>query len=354
MPGRPLLYFLGWSVPVYRQIARFRTESFLKRAMQRRRGMHRVEAGRHFFDSLQFPGKEGIEILQPKKEGFPARRLWAVLLGPGAAPAGWRAGPAGVSLGLSRGMDALGSGRREPKWMDPLPKTEPDLIIFDCDGVLIDSEIISAETLIRLLKELGPAIDLRTVQENFLGRSFPTIAAFIRRMFDLDLPPNFEAEYRRVLLQDFAENLLPTPGIVEVLESLTLPVCVATSSSPERAAESLRITELDRFFPGRVFTASQVANGKPAPDLFLHAARTQGVAPHRCLVVEDSAPGIEAARAAGMPVLRYIGGSHFDGMRRALGAETGAPPLFDAWENFFERVAALKPAAGGSVRRSLA
>ena len=214
----------------------------------------------------------------------------------------------------------------------------PELIIFDCDGVLIDSEIISATTLLELLEANGLSIELSHVQEHFLGRSFPTVAASIRSQFKIDLPGDFESEYRRRLLHDFEHALRTTKGVVEVLEQLGTPYCVATSSSPERIVRSLQIVDLDHFFAGHIYTASEVRNGKPAPDLFLHVASSEGADPRRCIVIEDSLPGIEAAISAGMRVLRYTGGSHmFDPTSGNAKWEIDVP-VFDSWQNFFEIV----------------
>jgi HAD superfamily hydrolase (TIGR01509 family) len=209
------------------------------------------------------------------------------------------------------------------------------LVIFDCDGVLIDSEIISARMLIAELETLGVRVDLDYVARNFLGRSYPTVMAQIRRDFSLDLPGTFEDGYRARLLAAFQRELKVMPGAADVLAGLQVPRCVATSSSPRRVEQSLRITGLWPLVEGCVFTASEVANGKPAPDLFLHAAARMGVPPDRCLVIEDSLTGIRAARAAGMEVWRFLGGSH-------LGPTTDAEPVdaepdlrFASFDQFF-------------------
>lgn len=215
-------------------------------------------------------------------------------------------------------------------------KPQPELIIFDCDGVLIDSEIISATTLIDLLQPLGLAIDLHYIQHHFLGRSFPTVAAIIREEFELDLPYDFEASYRKAILQRFDSQLNVTPGICTMLDRITHRICVATSSSPPRVERCLQITGLNRYFDGHIYTASQVKNGKPAPDLFLHVAESEGVDPSACLVIEDSAPGVEAAVRAGMAVWRYLGGSHFDTTRQTISAEEIRARVFDSWSDFFD------------------
>ena len=185
-----------------------------------------------------------------------------------------------------------------------------DLIIFDCDGVLIDSELISARMLVPELGRLGVQIDLAYVARHFLGRSYPSVMATIRADFGLDLPESFEARYRENLLAAFERELRIMPGAREVLGRIGIPVCVATSSSPRRVEKSLRLVGLWEELGKVTFTSSEVARGKPAPDLFLHAAARMGARPSRTLVIEDSLTGLMAARAAGMEVWRFIGGSH--------------------------------------------
>ncbi|MBL1421044.1 MAG: HAD-IA family hydrolase [Alphaproteobacteria bacterium] len=209
-----------------------------------------------------------------------------------------------------------------------------DLIIFDCDGVLIDSEILSANTLIALLGKLGVHIDFAYVQKNFIGRSFQKVASEIGERFKIHLPQGFETQYRHELLKSFETQLQPTPNVAETLQQLDIKICVATSSSPERVARSLQITKLINHFDGNIFTASQVKNGKPAPDLFLLAAQTMGVSPANCLVIEDSQPGIEAAIKAHMPVWHYNGGSHLKGVKWVNKSGYEADQTFSNWQNF--------------------
>lgn len=210
-----------------------------------------------------------------------------------------------------------------------------ELIIFDCDGVLIDSEIISAQMLVSELAGLGVEIDLAYVARHFLGRSYPTVMATIRKDFGLDLPPEFEEQYRNRLLAAFEAGLKIMPHVAEVIAALAPPFCVATSSSPRRARQSLEMVGLGHLVGERLFTASMVERGKPAPDLFLLCAKSFGLAPERCLVIEDSLTGVRAARAAGMPVWRFIGGSHLRG--RALEEPEDARPdlHFDDFSAFF-------------------
>ncbi len=210
-----------------------------------------------------------------------------------------------------------------------------DLVIFDCDGVLIDSEIISAQMLIAALSTLGVCVDLDYVARHFLGRSYPTVMAQIRGDFALDLPDSFEDSYRARLLAAFERDLKVMPGAAEVLATLDLPMCVATSSSPRRAEQSLHLTGLWPLVQGRLFTASEVAHGKPAPDLFFHAAARMGADPARCLVIEDSLTGIRAARAAGMAVWRFVGGSHL-GRDAEVEPQDAVPDLrFASFAQFF-------------------
>ncbi|WP_347138566.1 HAD-IA family hydrolase [Paracoccus sp. SSK6] len=206
------------------------------------------------------------------------------------------------------------------------------LIIFDCDGVIADSEVLSASVLIEQLAGLGIGVAPADVRRDFLGRSFPTVAQTIRQRFARPLPDSFEADYRARLLDRFAAELRPTPGILAVLDALQTPACIATSSSPQRVARTLEVLGLADRFAGRVFTASEVRHGKPAPDLFLLAAGRMGCAPADTLVIEDSAPGIAAAQAAGMRVLHYAGGAHLRGTDPMVLPD--AVRSFDNWGDF--------------------
>ncbi len=227
-----------------------------------------------------------------------------------------------------------------------------DLVIFDCDGVLIDSEIISAQMLVDELARLGVAIDLPYVARHFLGRSYPTVMQQIRSDFGLDLPPAFEDEYRARLLAAFETRLQVIPHVAEVLEAIAVPFCVATSSSPRRAQRSLQIAGLWGRVEGRLFTASEVARGKPAPDLFLHAAARMGVRPGATLVIEDSLTGIRAAHAAGMEVWRFTGASHLRGVAEPEPEDARPDHRFDSFAGFLGSLAersARRRAPGGRL-----
>ncbi|MEN9410055.1 MAG: hypothetical protein RL216_2029 [Pseudomonadota bacterium] len=192
--------------------------------------------------------------------------------------------------------------------------TDPQLIIFDCDGVLIDSEVISARQLIAELKGYGVEMDMAFVSRHFLGRSYPVVLKEVRERWGVQLPDRFEADYRARLLAAFERDLKRMPEVVETIRDLRLPYCLATSSSPERMRKSLEITGLSTLFEDRAFTASEVSRGKPAPDLFLHAAARMGANPAACIVLEDSLNGVRAGLAAGMRVWRFTGGSHLKGL----------------------------------------
>lgn len=186
-----------------------------------------------------------------------------------------------------------------------------DLIIFDCDGVLVDSEVISTETLQETLVRYGLDVDIGYVRKTYLGRSISVVQEDYRRHLGRALAGTFEADFLQHLFAAYRNRLSAMAGVEPLLEAVTVRHCMATSSSMERARLSLEITGLLRFFEGRIFCASMVARGKPAPDLFLHAAHSLNADPSRCLVLEDSEVGVRAAQDAGMAVWQFVGGSHF-------------------------------------------
>lgn len=185
-----------------------------------------------------------------------------------------------------------------------------DLVIFDCDGVLVDSEMLSAAVLMAMLEEEGLPITADNFRTDFLGRSFAAAAARAHQRFGRPLPDGFEGRYRERLLARMRTDLKPMAGVTGVLDALLVPHCLATSSSPTRLGVSLGSTGLAQFFDGCAFTASEVRNGKPAPDIFLHAAARMGVDPSRAIVIEDSEQGVRAGVAAGMDVCHFAGGAH--------------------------------------------
>jgi HAD superfamily hydrolase (TIGR01509 family) len=221
-----------------------------------------------------------------------------------------------------------------------LPKIS--LVIFDCDGVLVDSEYLSVLMLIEVFAEIGIKLDLAFVYANFVGHSFATVAAKYARKHGHNVPENFEQNYRNRLLQSFEGKLHAMLGVAETLDRLNVTYCVASGSSPARVGRSLEITGLLGRFENRIFTTTMVKRGKPAPDIFLLAAKTLGVLPEHCLVIEDSTTGIAAAKAANMTVWHFNGGIHFK-----HGYENVAQPhlvdrKFDRMDSFFDEAPQLR------------
>jgi HAD superfamily hydrolase (TIGR01509 family) len=218
-----------------------------------------------------------------------------------------------------------------------------DLIIFDCDGVLVDSEIISCRAHAATLTRHGYPITEDQVFDRFLGRSMRQATLEVEAELGRSLPDDFHTQVYAEIFREFATSLQATPHIVETLAAITLPVCVASSGPPEKISASLnRVGLYDRFAP-HIFSAVQVKHGKPAPDLFLFAAEQMKVSPARCLVIEDSVAGIAAALAAGMTVLGYHGGSHCrPGHADALLA-AGATVAFDDMRQLAGLIGKIEP-----------
>ena len=184
----------------------------------------------------------------------------------------------------------------------------PELVIFDCDGVLVDSERIAIRIDAIVLADLGWPLSEAEIIERFVGRSENRFVREIEAHLGHQLPGNWEDAYQHLYTTAFERELQAVDGVTDALDQITAATCVASSGSHEKIRRSLRMTNLYERFEGRIFSASEVANGKPAPDLFLHAAALCGVPPGHCAVVEDSRYGVEAARAAGMAVFGYAGG----------------------------------------------
>jgi FGGY-family pentulose kinase/HAD superfamily hydrolase (TIGR01509 family) len=197
----------------------------------------------------------------------------------------------------------------------------PQLVIFDCDGVLVDSEPISLSVLIDIVAEAGGDLDRQSAHDRFLGRSMASVVEMLRDEHGVNLGHTDLEDMRQRLYEKFRKELEPINGIAEAVRNLPVRYCVASSSQVERIELSLEVTGLLPLFKGRIFSSSMVCAGKPAPDLFLHASRALGVAPSRCVVIEDSPTGVLAAKAAGMTVFAFTGGGHAAGEshRAALG-----------------------------------
>jgi HAD superfamily hydrolase (TIGR01509 family) len=196
----------------------------------------------------------------------------------------------------------------------------PGLVIFDCDGVLVDSEPISMRVLMEMIAEAGGVIDVAEGHESFLGRSLASVTDILRRDYGVAVDDGALERMRKRLYALFRQELRAIPAVADTLKTLDLPFCVASSSQVERIRLSLQVTGLLPFFEAHIFSASMVAEGKPAPDLFLHAARMMHVEPGRCIVIEDSPAGVAAAKSAQMRVFAFVGGSHAQSPahRRAL------------------------------------
>ncbi|ETX29789.1 HAD family hydrolase [Roseivivax isoporae] len=184
------------------------------------------------------------------------------------------------------------------------------LVIFDCDGVLVDSETISVGVFLELLREAGCDMSESEGYRTLLGRSVASISETLAREHGLRLSSEHLAEARARIFARFRTELAPIPGVGAAIRALPDPVCVASSSQPDRIALALGLTGLAPLFGTRLFSASMVTRGKPAPDLFLFAAETMGADPAHCVVIEDSPAGITAAKAAGMRVIGFVGGGH--------------------------------------------
>jgi len=223
--------------------------------------------------------------------------------------------------------------------MDPQPIR---LVIFDCDGVLVDSEGIALEVLVEALAETGIGLTTNEAAERFLGRSLGSLTEVVRSEFGVEIDPAFLAGMRDRLYARFRAELAALPGVASAIDSLKamqVSCCVASSSQRERIELSLSVTGLLPRLSPHIFSATMVERGKPAPDLFLHAAAKMGVAPAQCLVIEDSPAGIRAAQAAGMKVIAFTGGSH-TGNASYREALTHLKPdgQFDAMENLLHFV----------------
>ena len=173
--------------------------------------------------------------------------------------------------------------------------------------MLVDSERIATRIDVEVLRELGWPITQDEVIERFVGKTDAAMRQEVEEYLGRSVSSDWERFARRYH-DAFAAELQPVDGIVEALDGIEHPTCVASSGRPESIEAKLRLTGLWQRFDGRISSAADVEHGKPAPDLFLHAARTMGVAPARCAVVEDSPFGVQAARAAGMRSFAYVGG----------------------------------------------
>lgn len=222
-----------------------------------------------------------------------------------------------------------------------------DLIIFDCDGVLVDSERITNTVFAEMLNELGLSVTLSDMFDRFVGRSMADCITLIEQMLGNKTPAEFQTAYRSRTKAALERELVAVPGIFSALERITLPMCVASSGDHEKMRLTLGKTGLLPRFEGRLFSVTEVPRGKPAPDVFLHAAARLGAEPSRCVVVEDTPTGVAAGVAANMYVLGY---SALTPAYRLL--EAGAHEVFDDMNHLPERLNGenLPEAGKGDIR----
>lgn len=229
-----------------------------------------------------------------------------------------------------------------------MPRTSwPHLLIFDCDGVLVDSELLSLHETRHALQAEGYALSLDEVREQFLGLSGPAMLERVEREIGRPLAHNFHTRLTQAVIARFETELKGIVGIADAMAAIGAQVCVASSSTPERIRRSLQIVGTSHLFEPHLFSSSMVAHGKPWPDLFLHAARSMGTAPRDCLVIEDSVPGVIAAGRAGVPVYGFTGGSHLTGTEQPRRLqEAGAMLTFDDMRDLPRLIANHPPGQG--------
>ena len=191
-----------------------------------------------------------------------------------------------------------------------------DLIIFDCDGTLIDSEVIACEVIPKIWSQYGVHFTPSEFAERFIGKGHHSEEVLIIRE---KLPENINDIINAELAKRFETQLNLVPGMAKLLKNLNTTACVASNSSLDYVKNCIRITDTEKIFEERLYSAFQVKNAKPAPDLFLMVAESLNVSPGKCLVIEDSPSGVAGAKAAGMQVIGFTGASHFtDSLRERL------------------------------------
>ncbi len=203
-----------------------------------------------------------------------------------------------------------------------------DLVIFDCDGVLVDSEVISCRAHAAALTRCGYPITPDEVLVRFLGVSDREARLIVETEIGRKLPDDIEQQINQITRQLYATELRAISHVAETIAAIRQPKCVASSGTPEKIRHGLSHTGLYGLFDPHVFSASEVARGKPAPDLFFLAAERMNAAPERCLVIEDSIPGVTGARSAGMTVIGFDGGSHCQPGHAGMLTQAGAVATF--------------------------
>ena len=198
-------------------------------------------------------------------------------------------------------------------------------IIFDFDGVIADSEVLANAVLAELVTDLGVPTTIEDSYRDYMGKRFHEMVAAIEKAVGRTIPESFGELWHVRTLARFRRDLAPIAGVREfIAKFVDLPRCIASSSTPQRLAVSLEILEMTELFEGRVFSALNVARGKPHPDIFLHAAADVGVSPRECIIIEDSASGVIAGREAGSTVIGLLAAGHIRDGHRAKLKDAGA------------------------------
>jgi HAD superfamily hydrolase (TIGR01509 family) len=190
-----------------------------------------------------------------------------------------------------------------------IPRSQFELLILDCDGVVVDSEPITTRVLTEMLNDLGASIETEEVSQKFTGHTFARTLELIVELLGAPLPEDFVPNYRDRTFTALEAELKPVRGIESALDRITIPYCIASNGPHGKMRKTLGITSLLSRFEGRMFSSADVPRGKPFPDLFLFVARHFAVQPSACLVIEDSVSGVAAALAAGMPVYGFADGT---------------------------------------------
>ncbi len=258
----------------------------------------------------------------------------------GGAIAAFHARKRRAAVLLGRAEREARRAMRAPRW--------PEVVIFDCDGVLVDSELIALGVTRRMLGEAGLTLSDEETRERFLGMRQDGVLKRIEQELGRPLPKDFSVLLAREILATFERELKGVEGVRQAVNGLDARVCVASSSAPKRLHFALRVTDYEALFAPNIFSSAEVQRGKPHPDLFLFAARVMRAAPGDCLVIEDSVAGVTAARAAGMTAFGFVGASHFSEPAQAAELTgAGAALIFDDMSRLPELVAGWRAPGTG-------
>ncbi|ENA34232.1 MULTISPECIES: HAD family hydrolase [Pseudomonas] len=220
-----------------------------------------------------------------------------------------------------------------------------ELLISDCDGVLVDSEILSERIVMDELSRHAPRTELEKLLEGTFGLTTRDIIQRVEERFGITLPEGIHKDIRTRAEQLIATQVEPIPGVKEALERIDLPLAVASNSQRHSVVSSVARAGLTERVAGHIFSADMVEHPKPAPDVYLLAARTMGVSPENCLVIEDSATGVRAALAAGMRVIGFTGASHIPPEHGETLRRLGVTALISHMDQLPQQVAALRETA---------